>query len=411
MGRVLRAVLSEENRALWSWLGVMALTALLVPAGGLGLASAAGLFAIFALPGGTLAAHLRTPGAATLLTVLALGWMTASYAWSPNRDPEEVLKLALLTPLYIIAPVAAARVRAADLPLARAAFIASIVFILGVMVIEALTSGDLTRSYKLAVEGFDDGRTDLDIRVDTALSRAGTAAIMLAGVAIMLMWTQRSASLRALAAVAGVITIVIALDFGVFANAVALGVAVIVTAIAWRWPAMTLRLLLAGLAVCILAGPLLFIGLLALISPEMSAAMPMSWEWRLEIWRFALERIGEAPLAGHGIGAARAIDGSMGLRGYEIDLLPLHAHNAALTIWLETGLVGAALVALALLALARALPSAEILTRPVIMMIAFVVTVWAVNVVVSYGVWQEWHHGALALAIAAAFIARTRPGG
>ncbi|WP_429912425.1 O-antigen ligase family protein [Glycocaulis sp.] len=411
MGRILRAVLSEENRALWSWLCVMVLSALLVPAGGLGLASAAGLFAIFAFPGGTLAAQLRSPGAATLLTALALVWMTASYAWSPNRDPEEVLKLALLTPLYIIVPVAAARVRAADLPLARAALIASAVFILCVMALEALTGGELSRSYKLAVEGFDDGRTDLDIRVNTTLSRAATAAIMLAGVAIIMLWTQRSAPLRALAALAGIITTAIALDFGVHANAVALGAAIIVTALAWRWPTLTLRLLLAGLAVFILAGPLLFIGLLALVSPETGAAMPMSWEWRLEIWRFALERIGEAPLAGHGIGAARAIDGSMELRGYEIDLLPLHAHNAALTIWLETGLVGAALVAAVLAALARALPSAETLTRPVIMMIAFAVTVWSVNVVVSYGIWQEWHHGALALAIAAAFIARTRPGG
>ncbi|WP_439633227.1 O-antigen ligase family protein [Glycocaulis sp.] len=408
MRPAISAILSEENRALWAWFGAMALTALFVPAGGLGLAASAGLFALFAVPAHTLATHLRKPGLATILAAAALGWATLSYSWSPNRNPEEVLKLALLTPLFIIVPVAAARLNGPRQQLARAAFIAAIGFILCVMAIEALTGGDMSRSYKLAVEGYDDGRTDLDIRVNTVLSRGATPAIMFAGIAIMLLWTQRSRALRLLAAAAGVITIAIALDFGVQANIVALVAAVAATAIAWRWPAVTLRLLLIGLAALILAGPLVFLVLLALVSPETGAAMPMSWEWRLEIWRFALEKIAEAPLAGHGIGAARVLEGTMELRGYEIDLLPLHAHNASLTLWLETGLAGAILCAAALVALARALPSAETLTRPVIMMIVFAVTVWAVNVVLSYGVWQEWHHGALALAIAAAFVARSR---
>lgn len=405
----MRAVLSEEGRALWAWLGAMLLTALFVPAGGLGLAAAAGLFALFALPARTLAAHLRAPALTTILAGITLAWFTVSYAWSPNRDPEEVLKLALLTPLFIIVPVAAARLSGSGQKLARAAFIAALAFILCVMAVEALTGGDMSRSYKLAVEGYDNGRTDLAIRVNTVLSRGATPAIMLAGVAIILLWMQPSRAARSLAVCAGLITIAIALDFGAQANAIALGTALAAAALAWRWPAGTLRLLLTGLAVFILAGPLVFLALLALISPETSAAMPMSWEWRLEIWRFALEKIGEAPLAGHGIGAARVLDGSMELRGYEIDLLPLHAHNASLTLWLETGLVGAALCSATLIALARALPSEDTLTRPVIMMIVFAVTVWAVNVLLSYGIWQEWHHGALALAIAAAFVARNRP--
>lgn len=408
MPPALSTIVSEENRALWGWLIAILLSAILIPAGGLGLAASAGLFALIALPVQTIGRHLRKPAVVTILAALTLGWITLSHVWSPYRNPDEVLKLAILTPLFILVPIAAARISASGQTLARTGFIAGVAFVLFTLLMESLTGGDMTLGYKLAVEGYDAGRTDLQIRVDKVLSRGATPAIMLGGIAVILLWSQRLLPLRLMAGLAATILVVIALDFSAQANAVALLAATAAAALTWKWPVTTLRVLLTGLGVMIVAGPLLFAALLAITGPELSSALPMSWEWRLEIWSFALEQIRAAPLAGHGIGAARELHAVGELRGHQIDLLPLHAHNASLTIWLETGLIGAGLCAAALFALARAIPASGALARRTAMMIVFALVVWAVNVTFSYGVWQEWHHGALALAIAAALIARPR---
>ena len=270
-----QAFASEENRALWAWLGTMLLSALFIPAGGLGLAAVAGLYALLALPARTVADHFRRPALATLLTVAALGWMTATHFWSPYRNPDEVLKLALLTPFFILVPVAASRIGAANRRLAQAALILCVVFTLIFMLVEYFTTGDMTLGYKLAVEGYDASRTDLDIRVNTVLSRGATPAIMLAGIAVILLWTQSRLALKIIAAIAGLITVLVALGFGVHANAVALAAALILMVTARHWPAMTLRGLLAGLGLFVLTGPLFFAVLLSFFGPELSAAMPI----------------------------------------------------------------------------------------------------------------------------------------
>lgn len=397
----------QENRALWGWLGALALTALLTPAGGLGLAGTAALLALVALPVRTLAEETRKPASAWTPAALALGWVMLTHMWSPYRNPDEMLKLALLTPLFMLVPVIAASIRDESRRLALAAYVAMVLTVLLVLLAEALTSGDITLSYKLGVEDYTLDRTDLQIRVNKTLSRAATPAIMFGGVAVILLWVQRHPALRLLAVLAGMVTVLIAFDFGVQANAVALLAGCIVTAFAWKWPGLTLRALLAGLAISLITGPLLFGAMMSLAGPETRANLPMSWEWRIEIWEYALQQIRQAPLAGHGIGASRVLGATTELRGYEIDLLPLHAHSAALTVWLETGLVGAGLIAAALAVPVVKLGSATITPR-FSMMVCFVIVVWSVNVQFSYGIWQEWHHGALALAIAAAMIARPR---
>lgn len=406
MRGVIASLARDDQRALWAWVVVIALCGPFITSGGLGLAAAGVLFALLAFPARPAISHLRQHRLATMLAVAAVVWITLSYAWSPFRNPEEVLKFAILTPLFILVPAAAAQIGAGDRVLARTVLIGSAAFAVFVLMMESLTGGDVALSYKLDVEGYTPDRTDIPIRVDKVLSRGTTPAIMLSGIAIMVLWTGRDLALRVIAAALAVMTVCIAFDFSSAANSIAVLAATVLTAIAMKWPVATLRTLLIGLGLAVLTGPLLFTMLLSFASPEFGAALPMSWEWRLEIWRFALERIGEAPLAGHGIGASRVIDATMQLRGHEIDLLPLHAHNAALTIWLETGFAGAALTAATLFALARSVRIKPRLPALTLQMVVFALSVWAVNVAFSYGVWQEWHHGGLALAIAAAFVSR-----
>jgi O-antigen ligase len=67
---------------------------------------------------------------------------------------------------------------------------------------------------------------------------------------------------------------------------------------------------------------------------------------RLLIWSFAGDRIAERPFTGWGLDSSRAIPGGADEIRPGQNWLPLHPHNAALQVWLELGMPGAALFAL-----------------------------------------------------------------
>ncbi len=398
-------MIKPSSRTLLSWLGAMPLAAILIPAGGLGLAPLAGLFVLFSAPAGVIWRAMRQAGPATILSALAVGWFSLSYVWSPYERPDEMIKLALLTPLFAAMPLAALQIEPRHLPVARAGFVFCAATVLAVMAVESLTSGDMTFSYKIAVEGYTGTRETIQGATDRVLSRGATAAMMVGGLAVLALWSAGRPALTAIAGVMAVITGLIAMDFNVFANAAAFAAAILVCALGlWR-PRQILPALLCGMAAMILFAPVIFAGLLALMGEEIRALLPLSWEWRLEIWAYALQRMGEQPFFGHGLGASRVIETATTLHGMEIELLPLHAHNAGLTIWLETGFVGAALAAAALLAAARACTRLA-LSTPTVLMVCWTLVIWFVNATLSYGIWQEWHHAAVALCIAVAIIFR-----
>lgn len=123
----------------------------------------------------------------------------------------------------------------------------------------------------------------------------------------------------------------------------------------------------------------------------------------LEIWSFAVDRIAEKPVLGHGLDSGRTLSEVVMLRGMEIERMPIHAHHAGLHIWMETGAIGALLAAAALMALARS-AGRSALNAPLSAALGFSGAVWLASVMLGYGVWQEWHHGALAFALGSAFI-------
>ena len=138
-----------------------------------------------------------------------------------------------------------------------------------------------------------------------------------------------------------------------------------------------------------------------------------SMHHRLAIWHFAAERTAEKPLFGWGFNAARSIPGGEVTIGiyrpmptgelasapfYE-QMMPLHPHNAALHVWMELGLVGAALLCVVLWLLVercRAFPAAG-LARP-----CTLATLAAGFVVanMSFGFWQSWWQSTLWIAAA-----------
>lgn len=123
---------------------------------------------------------------------------------------------------------------------------------------------------------------------------------------------------------------------------------------------------------------------------DRSALLFRSAQHRVEIWGRAAGRSLDAPWAGHGIDASRALRPMGETSRFETlnnTLLPLHPHNAFLQIWLELGGAGMALVlALGLSALAatRRLPADG---QPFALGYLGAALSMAST---AYGLWQAW---------------------
>lgn len=144
-----------------------------------------------------------------------------------------------------------------------------------------------------------------------------------------------------------------------------------------------------------------------------STSIGMSLAHRVIIWEFADSKVWEKPFFGWGLEAGRTIPGGKnkvalppcqdGQRVFPappmaLESLPLHPHNSALQIWLNFGLAGVVLAALALwrlvqggMAQARSrLDKALVTTTTVMIFLVF-------NI--SYSLWQSWLIGVSIVAV------------
>jgi O-antigen ligase len=119
---------------------------------------------------------------------------------------------------------------------------------------------------------------------------------------------------------------------------------------------------------------------------------------RLLIWSFAGDRIAERPVTGWGLDSSRAIPGGDDPIRPGEPWLPLHPHNAALQIWLELGVPGAALFALLAAIVWRALARVE--WPPLFAAAAGAsLTIAFLCCFATYGIWQEWWLGTLSFSL------------
>jgi O-antigen ligase len=106
----------------------------------------------------------------------------------------------------------------------------------------------------------------------------------------------------------------------------------------------------------------------------------VSWHIRLAIWRFTSTKIISHPYIGWGLDSSRAWP----------DNIPMHPHDAALQLWLETGVVG---VALATLFFAWLFVRIDIVVRsdrPAAAVMTATMAAYLIIGAISFGVWQEW---------------------
>ncbi|MFN7163888.1 MAG: hypothetical protein ACK4P2_03635 [Hyphomonas sp.] len=178
-------------------------------------------------------------------------------------------------------------------------------------------------------------------------------------------------------------------------------------------PRMGFRWMFGAIAGYIAAAPVLFAGLIRGLDP-VAQSLPDSFRSRLWSWETVIGRMPEAPFAGHGLNATRSWNETFASRPdwlaqlppnwQSYPIVPGHPHNMALQIWAETGMIGAVLAALSLVALAFHLPRPGELRPEIRFAIAGLAGAATVIFSFAYSLWNEGFWACLALAAAAIIL-------
>jgi O-antigen ligase len=343
-----------------------------------------------------------------LAVLLALAcWAAASTTWSIYREPTGVtevsiedmtaLKMLLELGLYGAFVSVAAGFSGVSARRATLAFSVAMIVLAALFLVEGLSGARIYAWLRaLADQPVEPIIAERDVK-----RLAYLLAVLFWPVCI---WLEGRRLWWAAVAV-GAATVAGAVLLGGEAAAAALMVSAVVFFLVRRFGRPALWACLAGTVAYFLLTPLL---VHAFIAPGIEAGLAadperLSWAIRLDIWRYAAERILDRPFLGWGLDASRMFPPP----------IQLHPHNGALQIWLELGAVGAGLAALFWAWLFGRLDRAEQADRPMAAAAAATSTAYLIIGALSFGVWQEWWIalGALAAAVCAiGFIARRRPG-
>ena len=120
-----------------------------------------------------------------------------------------------------------------------------------------------------------------------------------------------------------------------------------------------------------------------------SQYLPSLTTHRIAIWQYVTGKIYEKPLLGRGIDASRALSREAGHYKGELELLPLHPHNASLQIWLELGAPGAILSGILIFLIFFSIANNN-QQRPIMAIQAAAAMSYLTIGAISYGVWQNW---------------------
>lgn len=221
------------------------------------------------------------------------------------------------------------------------------------------------------------------------LNRALVTLVMLLPVLGILAETRRE---RFIAILVSAVVVVAAFRSDSATSALAALVLGIVSALAWlNWAWMS-RLVLSGTLLAIVTGP--FHGLiLGTMFPDWlhEKLRSASSAIRVKIYTAFESAISAAPIFGSGFNSASRYKDEPGFHRIPAELQSHvefgHPHNAAVQLWLEMGLVGAAIVAALVVFAYRALQGLPAQMRP------FALGFWAAVVavaIVSHGAWQAW---------------------
>jgi hypothetical protein len=155
--------------------------------------------------------------------------------------------------------------------------------------------------------------------------------------------------------------------------------------ICWQiFPRVTPYFMQAGILAGFMTAPLVALWLEQMFGTDRSLCPDASAGDRIAIWIDTVGHILQRPLTGYGFEAVRFFEGLGAYRG--------HPHSAPLQLWVELGVVGPLVVALALAAIVRNVcamsPRHEDAWGQRLMLAS--VAGWVLVSSVSYGIWQGW---------------------
>ncbi|WP_298913351.1 O-antigen ligase family protein [uncultured Algimonas sp.] len=324
-------------------------------------------------------------------------WLAATSGWS-DHGPDTALRLggqmalAAAVPALIATRAVWTRILLSHLLMAM---------VIGGVAVLAM---DVASGYGINIflSPIDEG-ADLNQRQSEAemnIGRGHVAYAVLAPLVIALFATRLPQGRAGPVAIGFVALLLV----GTLLNRLAIAPIILVSALAFLYigyhrPTAGLRLSLGALVGSVLFAPL--VGIAARLSGEgLMARLPMSWDHRLRMWDYSLSRIGEAPWFGHGLDRSRTMAGDFTTRiGVDIPFVSLHPHNVGLQTWMETGLVGAFLLTLALVSLYRPLKTLAGGSPWRAGAVSGLLMGATVGGAVTVGAWQYWWWGLIVLAL------------
>jgi O-antigen ligase len=316
------------------WIGVAVLTPLIGFLGARGFAPLIGVAGFLCLP---IARPNRTDlPLLGLLGLLAL-WAAISAIWSPApnlkvlsnlKDLQRFTALHMLLQLVLSGAfvIAVKRMTAQTAERAVTWVAYGLLVLAAIQVIEGL-------SHATAYQ-FIQHLSGKDVRPDLAERNVAVGGYVLA----VLLWPigltlwRQGRSLAALALVAAILASTVLLRGDAPTLAVVLSAAAFALAIKGGRPAVLV--LMAAAVAYMLLTPWAMIALQRTsLWASLAAHLPISWDRRMEIWSFTTTQLMHTPWLGQGLDASRTFPGK----------IALHPHDAALQLWFELGVVGAAL--------------------------------------------------------------------
>ena len=406
--------------AVSTWLVVVAVFAL-PPLGVLApkaLAPLALLTAVAALPL-LHAAGWRAPWSMRMLAlpaIAALAWGWASALWA--IDPGLALaRAAKLTGITVVGAILFAAI--VDLPEPRrrqvgAALVFGVAAALLLITIDLALGGGLRRAIRDVPSYYG----------MASLNNGITLVVLLVGPAMVWLWRFGAAPARAfwrwLAPLPGAASVFLLMNLESQSATAAFAVGAATFVAIAAAPKIMARLLAVGVAVGTMAAPALVLTVLdARRLADWFGGLSSTTIHRLYIWDFSVERILERPLLGWGLDSSRVMPGrdvmitevnpNLPSTIYgQMQVLPLHPHNAPLQLWLELGLPGALLFALITGGLLYGVAGRTGNRLGAGVAAAVLVMALALSSM-SYGIWQTWWLAALWFAAALTAVTVRRP--